>query len=139
MLVNKITDAIKFLEENKSISLDELRGDRRLQGSILWYLYVAIQGSIDLGLRIISKLGLRTPESYVDVFEVLRESNLIPKKLAEKLVEMAKFRHVLSHAYTRVDLEIVLEILQRHLSDIREFLKILETRLKEYRIDLTKL
>ena len=71
-----------------------LRRDKKLLGSILWYLYTAVQGTIDLGLKVISKLKLKSPESYVDVFEVLMNEGILPKDLAMKLIKMAK---VLTH------------------------------------------
>ena len=46
-------------------------------------LYVAVQGCIDIALKTISKLALRTPETYADAFKVLSEEKLIPKDLAK--------------------------------------------------------
>ena len=104
MLIEKVLDALKILEEYKDKTLEELLSDKKLQSIILWNLYVAVQGTIDLALKIISKHQLRTPESYVDAFRVLAEDNMIPKDLAQRLMEMAKFRHTLAHVYFHVDM-----------------------------------
>ncbi|MEX2751925.1 MAG: DUF86 domain-containing protein, partial [Candidatus Freyarchaeota archaeon] len=102
MLFEKVSSAIKVLEDLKMKSVKELEEDSTLLGGVLWHLYLAVQGCIDIALKTISKLSLRTPESYSDAFTVLSEEKLISKELAKKLVAMARFRHILAHVYTKL-------------------------------------
>ncbi|MEM2047756.1 MAG: DUF86 domain-containing protein, partial [Candidatus Jordarchaeales archaeon] len=94
MLIDHVTEALKTLEELRRKSLDEIASDRILLSATLWNLYIAVQGCIDISLKIISRLGLRTPESYADAFNVLSEEKIIPPDLAKILASMAKFRHI---------------------------------------------
>lgn len=139
MLFESVTEAIRFLEEVKEKSMEEIARDSVLLGSVLWHLYMAVQGCIDIALKTISKLVLRTPESYADAFIVLSEEKLISEELAKKLVAMARFRHVLAHTYTKLDLDRVYNILHHNLGDIKEFLKIIAKKLQERKIEISEI
>mgnify|MGYP000586638480 CR=1 FL=1 len=139
MIYENILNALSFLEEHKDVSPDMLRRDRELLGSILWYLYVAIQGAIDLGLKVISRLKLETPESYIDVFRILRDAGIIPENLAQELIRMAKFRHILAHIYFKLDYSMICEIIRGRLTDIRRYLDIIANTLGEKGIQIDEL
>ncbi len=66
-------------------------------------LHVVIEGIIDLANSLAGKEGNRSPESYADIFSVLHETNLLPKKLTNEGEEMARFRNLLVHGYANVD------------------------------------
>nr|MDO8080295.1 hypothetical protein [Candidatus Freyarchaeota archaeon] len=72
MLFETVADAVKVLEELREKSVEEIAGDTILLGGVLWYLYLAVQGCIDIALKTISKLTLRAPESYADAFSPQR-------------------------------------------------------------------
>ena len=139
MLVENILEALKILKELQAKKYEEIEKDKILIGSIIWYLYVAVQGSIDLALKVISLLNLRTPESYSDAFEILEEEDILPRSLVEKLVTMVRFRHVIAHAYAKIDLRKIYKILHENLNDIEEYIRCLKERLKSRGIDITKL
>jgi len=139
MLVENILEALKILKELQAKKYEEIEKDKILIGSIVWYLYVAVQGSIDLALKVISLLNLRTPESYSDAFEILEEEDILPRSLVEKLVTMVRFRHVIAHAYAKIDLRKIYKILHENLNDIEEYIRCLKERLKSRGIDITKL
>ncbi len=138
MLFETVADAVKVLEELRGKRLEEIAGDTVLLGSVLWYLYVAVQGCIDIALKTISKLTLRAPESYGDAFTVLREEELIPEELAKSLIAMARFRHVLAHVYTKLDLNLIYDMLHHDIEEIKEFLKVLAAKLRERNIELSE-
>jgi len=64
---------------------------------------------------------LRMPEDYSDTFRVMGEIGVFSKGFVEKLMEMAKFRNRLVHIYWEVDNEVIYEILQEDIQDIKEF------------------
>ena len=72
---------------------------------------------------IISSQGLRKPETYKEVIEILGEEGILPVRFAERFAEAAKFRNILVHMYAEVDVEMVYEILQNNLGDFDEFAK----------------
>lgn len=139
MLVENILEALNILKDLRKKTYEEIENDRILVGSIIWYLYVAVQGAIDLALKVISALNLRTPESYSDAFKILGEEDILPKKLVERMVRMARFRHILAHAYAKIDIRKIYEILQGNLSDIEEYIMCLRDKLKQRGIDITKM
>jgi len=139
MLVDRILESLKILEDLKEKPLEEILNNRILAGAVLWYLYTVVQGCIDLALKVISELGLKVPESYADSFRVLKEEGIITESLSKKLVGMARFRHVLAHVYTKIDFTRIYNILHQNLEDIREYLKTLTEKLKERGIDIRKL
>ena len=139
MLIKNILESLKILTELRKRRYEEIEQDKILASAIIWNLYVVVQGSIDLALKVISLLNLRTPESYSDAFRILGEEGLLPKQLVEKLMTMARFRHILAHAYTRIDLRKIYEILQKNLDDVIKYLNYLKEKLKEKGIDVTEL
>ncbi|MBV1755375.1 MAG: DUF86 domain-containing protein [Methanobacterium sp.] len=72
--------------------------------------------------HLISRNGFRIPESYADTFKVMAEVEVISPELMEKLIKMAKFRNRLVHIYWEVDDEIIYQIINQDLPDIKEFL-----------------
>jgi len=130
-MIKEIVEAISTLEKLREKPLNEIVKDKVLSAAILWYLYVAVQGCIDLAFKIVSKLELETPESYADAFRVLRENNFINETLCDSLVKMARFRHILAHRYSRIDLKIVYSILHKDLEDIKQFVSVVIKKLEE--------
>jgi len=71
MLYDKILDSLSILEEISNHKTEEVIDNRFMLDSMLWNLYVVIQGCIDLGLKVATKLNLPTPETYSDLFNIL--------------------------------------------------------------------
>ncbi len=71
----------------------------------------------------IAGMGLRRPEDYKDVFAVLEEEGILNGSLSEKLQNMAKFRNLLVHFYTKVDDRRVFAIMKKDGGDMRDFAK----------------
>lgn len=92
-----------------------------------------------MGLKVISRLKLKSPESYVDVFEVLMNEGILPKDLAMKLVKIAKFRHILAHMYFKSNYDIICEIVRERLVDIKQYLNIIARALSEKGIHIDEL
>jgi len=139
MQLETVLESLEILNELKKRTLQELAENPVLRGAVLWYLYTAVQGCIDLALKAISRLGLRTPESYADAFRVLAEAGIIPDSLASSLVAMTRFRNILAHGYVRIDFEKIYDILHHSLGDIRSFLSTLVAKLAELGVELEEL
>lgn len=65
--------------------------------------------------------SLRAPDSYSDSFRVLFEGGMINEEMLSVMEKMAKFRNIVVHQYERVDAEIVVLILRKHLADFAGF------------------
>ncbi len=86
-------------------------------------LLESIEACIDIGNHIIASIGLRRPEDYRDIFEILEENGAIPKNLSERLQEMAGFRNLLVHYYAKMDNKKVFNIMKEDTKDLPEFIK----------------
>lgn len=72
---------------------------------------------------------LGEPSTYRDLFDLLEKAEYIPGELARELEKMAGFRNVLVHGYDDVDLAIVRDIVENHLSDLLRFVECVRNRL----------
>ena len=100
---------------------DRLEDDIREARFVAYTLQMAIQAALDVASQIVSARRLGEPETNRALFDLLRKADIIPAPLADKLFAMAGFRNILVHAYLSVDLSVVRDILEHHLSDLLEF------------------
>lgn len=91
-----------------------------------------VQSSIDIAARIISVEGLRKPETYRDVFDVLKESGTISPELADEMKKLVGLRNILAHVYWKLDIEVLLKFINDDCKHAREFsdeiLRLMEER-----------
>jgi len=57
---------------------------------------------------------------------VLSEAGIIESKLSLRLMDMVGFRNVIAHDYTKLDYDVVYDVLHKRLVDIDEFLNVVE-------------
>lgn len=120
-LVGEIEKSLTILKEYSLQDKEVLVSDLKGLGSVKYYLMVAIEACIDIANHIIAKEHLGIPKTYSDCFKILQERRIISKQLAQKLINMAKFRNLLVHLYWTVNDEKIYEILQTELEDFNEF------------------
>jgi uncharacterized protein YutE (UPF0331/DUF86 family) len=109
------------LGEYRSTSAEAYKADWRAQRVVERTLHLAIEVCTDVMHHAIADRRLRVPSTYAETFEIGAEAGLIPERLREPLVKMARFRNLLVHDYARIDPEIVLEILRSRLDDLASF------------------
>jgi uncharacterized protein YutE (UPF0331/DUF86 family) len=102
---------------------DDFLQKRHIIAGAKYYFIVDIEASIDLTNHLISQNNLPIPESYTDSFKILKDEGVLSPELTLKLIDMAKFRNRLVHIYWDVDDELVYEILNKDINDIKKFLK----------------
>ncbi|RMD04321.1 DUF86 domain-containing protein [Clostridium autoethanogenum] len=91
------------------------------QDSIILNIQRACEASIDLAMHIVSDKKLGIPQNSRDAFEVLFENNIIDEKLMNNLKSMVGFRNIAVHDYQTVNLDIVKEIIEKHIYDLKKF------------------
>lgn len=97
--LEKLREYLRHLKSWQKHSLKEIKEDYVLRSAIERNLHLAIESALDVG-------------------------EIIPKSLSKKLVIMAKFRNVLVHRYTEIEIERVYEHLMEDLDDLEEFMKV---------------
>jgi len=72
---------------------------------------------------VISRGGLRKPETYREIIEILGEANVLSKDFVERFAPAAGFRNLLVHRYADIDTAQLHSFLQDKLGDFEEFSK----------------
>jgi len=124
-----LDDYRKQIAEFSSITVDEYRGDWKVQRIVERTLQMMIELCADIAGHLISDQALRTPETYADTFRVLGESGILTAEQTAIMEKMAKFRNIVVHQYETVDAEIVVLILRKHLDDFQLFSDAIARRL----------
>ena len=122
--LGRLHEYLHILDEIQEYSREEFLANRLIQGAAERYLHLSIEILLDLGNHMISDRGLRKPETYAEVFQILAEERVISKELLSKLEGMAAFRNLLVHDYLRIDLARVYELIKEKLPVLEELGKV---------------
>lgn len=98
------------------------------QDSIVLNIQRACEACIDLAMHIVSEKKLGIPQNSRDAFEVLNSNGFIDQNLLVKLKAMIGFRNIAVHNYQIVNINIIKEIIEKHLQDFKEFTNIILTK-----------
>jgi len=128
--ISSLQKYLKILERYKKYSRKEIENNVDIRGATERYLYLATQAAIDLAEAALSYKNLRKPTTMNESFYILNEDNIISDELREKMVKMTGFRNAIAHDYAKIDYDIVYDILQNRLSDIKTLQKIIAENLK---------
>jgi uncharacterized protein YutE (UPF0331/DUF86 family) len=109
---------------NTYYSLDrgrQFKKDFLVQDAIAMNLQRLCELTIDIANHLvkINKLGL--PKDSRESFSLLQQAELISIDQMKGLQAMVGFRNVLVHQYQQVDLGIMVDIVENHLSELLEF------------------
>ncbi len=91
------------------------------QDSILLNLQRACEAAIDLAMHVVRTRHLGVPQETRQAFELLRDADLLPAELADRMMRMVGFRNVAIHDYRSLNLEIVKKIVVARLEDFQVF------------------
>lgn len=88
----------------------------------------ACEACIDIGQVIIraEKLGLN--KSAGEIFDMLAQAKIIPANLSKELKNMVGFRNIAVHQYQELDLVKLVDVLNRRLDDLLEFVRVIVRR-----------
>lgn len=127
-IANIIKMKLMELEQNliylKQVSYDinseNLKSDMIRYWGIERGIQISIESIIDIANIIISVSDREKPDTYRESMLMLSELGVVSKDFAKKLANMAGFRNILVHDYTKVDPEIIINVLK---TDIEDFIK----------------
>jgi uncharacterized protein YutE (UPF0331/DUF86 family) len=112
---------VQQLQGYRQRTLEEVRGDVGLAWAIEHGLQLSIQCVIDVCHYLVAGLSLGVPATSQHAIELLRDAGVFPAAFAHTLIQMTRFRNVLVHLYTQVDLARVHDVLHNHLDDFGQF------------------
>lgn len=116
--LDKLKQYQRLLKGYRKIPWRIFKEDLTIQGAAQHYFLLAIQCCLDIGEIIIADRMFRHPTDNRDVFRILGEEGVLPKRFAEQFMDAAGFRNLLVHAYTKIDLNKVYDHLQK---DVKQF------------------
>ena len=99
----------------------EFEEDYMKQDAISINLQRACEQCIDLANHTIKNHKLGLPKDSRESFRLLAMARVIPHELAGRLEGMVGFRNVLVHEYQRMDIELMVKVIEHHLDDLVEF------------------
>ncbi len=97
--------------------------DERNLYTVMHLLLICIEAVAGVCNHLLAKTARRSPASYGECFEGLREAGIIDDTLAGRLIQMARFRNILVHRYWQVQPERVLRYARENLGDFEAFLR----------------
>jgi len=104
------------LPPNGAFEEDYLRQD-----AIAMNLQRACEQCIDLANHTIRVRKLGLPKESRDSFRLLATNHIIPQDLAARLEGMIGFRNVLVHEYQRMDIKLMVDVIENRLEDLLLF------------------
>jgi uncharacterized protein YutE (UPF0331/DUF86 family) len=91
------------------------------QDAVALNLERACEQCIDLANHAIRARKLGLPKDSRESFRLLASNGIIPKDLAKKLEGMVGFRNVLVHEYQRMDMDLMIDVIENRLDDLLQF------------------
>jgi len=122
-MIDIVEENMRLIEEIRSQDFESFSSNFRDIQAAKHSLQESIEACLDIGSHIISEKGFQRPENYKDIYKVLEEEGIIDPLLSERLQEMAQFRNLLVHRYTKIDTKRVYDIMSEDIKDIQEFIK----------------
>ncbi len=126
IIINKsetISRCVLRVHEDYLASKGNFLKDYTRQDAIILNLQRAIQAATDLASHVVRKKNLSVPKEYKDLFLTLHEANIISKAVQDKMINMVGFRNVAVHEYTKLDMNIVVSVIEKHLGDFEQFIQ----------------
>ena len=92
-----------------------------IQDAIAMNLQRMGEVAIDIANYLIKKKKLGLPQDSADAFELLHRAGLISKELMNNMKGMVGFRNIVVHEYQKLDLDIMVDVIEHHLNEPLEF------------------
>ncbi|KYJ85962.1 type VII toxin-antitoxin system HepT family RNase toxin [Sulfurovum riftiae] len=117
----ELTEKLKHLEENinilrqikQSVTLDELKVNKRYEWEVRYGLLESIQVVIDIACKLSSQYNLGNPKNYKACVKLLQEHGYLSNTVAENVIGMVGLRNLLVHEYIEIDEEKLYHFLDR--------------------------
>ena len=126
VIINKleiVERCIKRIEEEYENNPANLEDYKRLDCIVL-NLQRACEAVIDVAMYIVSSRKLGVPQTKKEAIDLLYNNDLINKEMHNNIKNMVGFRNIAVHDYKKIDNSIIEDVIQNHLRDLIEFVKV---------------
>ena len=120
--LSQLREYLSALHNAGDITWEKYEEDLRARAFVERYLQLCIEKVIDIGNHFVSFHRWREPVGYRDLFQVLHENGIIPRKHLKTFQNMASFRNMLVHRYEKTDDEVIFGIFRKRLNDFELFI-----------------
>ena len=121
--IQTIERCLKRVREEYIGNEDSFESNYTKQDSVVLNLERASQASIDIATHIIKTRNLGLPNSSRELFSLLYDAGIISNNINKQLQGMVGFRNIAVHDYQNLNIEIVVSIVENHLTDFELFIK----------------
>jgi len=134
LVEKKLADIETLLVQLRTmVDIDKIERDVKEERFAAHTLQLAIQNALDVCSHIISDERLGEPVTNQELFSILERHGWLSADLAPSLRNMAGFRNILVHAYDRLDLVVMIDVLRHRLADLDGFVEAIRRRLSAAR------
>ena len=77
----------------------------------------------DVAMYVVSNRKLGLPQTKKEAFEKLFDNKLITEEMCNNMKGMIGFRNIAIHEYKQIDENIVKDVIENHLDDLKEFVR----------------
>ncbi|MGH8588327.1 MAG: type VII toxin-antitoxin system HepT family RNase toxin [Gammaproteobacteria bacterium] len=113
-----VVQARKYYAMERELPFEE---DHLKQDAVALNVQRACELCIDVANHLIKTRKLGLPEDSKDSFSLLQRAGLIDEAMTAALRAMVGFRNVLVHQYQILDLDIMVEVVEKRLDDLLVF------------------
>lgn len=119
-----ITRCLQRIRDEYSNEAD-FKSNFTKQDSVILNLQRACEACIDICNHIIRQKRLGIPQSSRNSFELVAQASVISDDLADRLKRMVGLRNIAVHDYQKLNLNLVISVITKHLIDFETFSKII--------------
>lgn len=116
----RLAELLGKLDGTRAQALDRYLASDELRAATERRLQLAEQLCIDVGAHIVAEINAPPPADYASIFSSLADAGTIGRDLAARMMQAARQRNLLVHAYLELDPVKLFESLD-HLDDFRAF------------------
>lgn len=130
ILINKIATITRCLKRINDVYGDGVLFEQDLtqQDSVVLNLQRTCEACIDIANHINRQHQFGIPQSSRDSFTLLAQNNILPTPLAEDLKKMVGLRNIAVYDYQELNLDIVIHVINHHLSDFNDFVEVVKAQ-----------
>ena len=125
VIENQISYIIKhqeIAEGYKKYSLNDLETNLMIKGATERELYIVAQAVIDLAEAVVAYKNFRKPTTMREALDILGEEKIVPNEFLADFHKIVGFRNALAHDYHDLRIDVVYDVLQNNLPQVRNFI-----------------
>ena len=84
-------------------------------------VHVTIESIVDVGNSMIDGFIMRDPGSYEDIIDIMDDEEVITDEMVEPLKEVVALRDMIVRHFKKVDYEVVLDTMERHIDVLKQW------------------